>query len=105
MLVNTLTNEPYCKVLPKFFLFFVCNSLSTRQSLAEQKTKAEAQTHQLQEEMNQLKQQLQQDQQKLISYQEMQGKEREEYARSVCRQISSNYPLHFPYAYVQLPHN
>ncbi|KAG1962838.1 hyaluronan mediated motility receptor [Pimephales promelas] len=54
---------------------------STRQSLAEQKTKAEAQTHQLQEEMNQLKQQLQQDQQKLISYQEMQGKEREEYAR------------------------
>ncbi|KAK7141495.1 hypothetical protein R3I93_015594 [Phoxinus phoxinus] len=51
---------------------------STRQSLGEQKAKAEAQTHQLQEEMNQLKQQLQQ---KLISYQEMQDKEHEEYAR------------------------
>lgn len=64
----------------------VCNSiLSTRRSLGEQKAKAEAQTHQLQEEMNQLKQQLQQDQQKLISYQEMQCKEREEYARSVSR--------------------
>ncbi|XP_077092149.1 hyaluronan mediated motility receptor isoform X4 [Siphateles boraxobius] len=54
---------------------------STRRSLGEQKAKAEAQTHQLQEEMNQLKQQLQQDQQKLISYQETLGKEREEYAR------------------------
>ncbi|CAM4613260.1 unnamed protein product [Leuciscus chuanchicus] len=54
---------------------------STRRSLGEQKAKAEAQTHQLQEEMNQLKQQLQQDQQKLISYQEMQCKEQEEYAR------------------------
>ncbi|XP_050983471.1 hyaluronan mediated motility receptor isoform X1 [Labeo rohita] len=54
---------------------------STRRSLGEQKVQAEAQAHQLQEEMNQLKQQLQQDQQKLISYQEMQDKQREEHAR------------------------
>ncbi|XP_016313494.1 hyaluronan mediated motility receptor-like isoform X2 [Sinocyclocheilus anshuiensis] len=53
---------------------------STRRSLGEQKEQAEAQAHQLQEEMNQLKQQLQQDQQKLISYQEMQDKQREEHA-------------------------
>uniref|UniRef100_A0A8C2JNK9 Hyaluronan-mediated motility receptor (RHAMM) n=1 Tax=Cyprinus carpio TaxID=7962 RepID=A0A8C2JNK9_CYPCA len=54
---------------------------STRRSLGEQKEQAEAQAHQLQEEMNQLKQQLQQDQQKLVSYQEMQDKQREEHAR------------------------
>ncbi|XP_067313877.1 hyaluronan mediated motility receptor isoform X2 [Pseudorasbora parva] len=53
---------------------------STKRSLGEQKDQAETQAHQLQEEMNQLKQQLQQ---KLISYQEMQDKQQEEYTRTL----------------------
>nr|XP_021336642.1 hyaluronan-mediated motility receptor (RHAMM) isoform X1 [Danio rerio] len=53
----------------------------TRQALGNQKDHAEAQVHQLVEEINQLKQQLQQDQQKLLSQQEIQDQKQEEQAR------------------------
>ncbi|XP_051944982.1 hyaluronan mediated motility receptor-like isoform X2 [Xyrauchen texanus] len=54
---------------------------STRQALGKQKDQAEAQTLQLEEKVNKLNLQLQEDQQKLINYQQIQEKPREEYTR------------------------